>query len=181
MVEERNEDRERTIDYVKWLGLIMSLIALLVAGLSLQKAEESNTIAKNSLESSRELFLVEKRPYINVFIEEREREKYLDVSQDKDTATLDVKIQNEGGLPAKDITMTIYFIDGRSDVYSKMEIVMPPDQKILPGKFEIVGVTSDLDPGSMEEKAIMKGKLELQVVVSYSSDLPDKLGFTTRK
>jgi|GEM_PF-3160233 len=175
---------------MKVISTVISVLALIVSGLSafyaytgVQEAKQSNRIAEEAQETAENLFLVEKRPYVDVKIPKLENEKYLVITgKEKLEGEYSLELNNLGGLPASNIQVNIHYLDTDGELYENTTIAMAPLQKILPGKFQQVNmrVSGSVDT-SILSKALNSGELLIQVEVSYGDDIEESAKYYTVK
>lgn len=165
-----------------WIALFVSISSAYFSWLGINVANESNKIAKDVKETTEKLFLVEKRPYINVYIPEVSLGSYLDiVDGDWITASFKIELRNEGGIPARNIKPTIYYFEDLHSSYEQLDFDISDTQKIFPKESHFIGVSTSGGENSPKDQAIRLKELKFQVVVNYSSDVDGSIIYTTKK
>lgn len=162
----------------------LALVSLIVAVAS---AGFSYTIANKALEASKNSFLAEKRPYLDVYIPKFENSNYyLGLANSAEGTMLAhrLEIKNEGSIAARDIDINIHRIENSQETSAQgLYIKIPSLSKILPGK----STGLDTSFGSILSKdkniasIIDKVSLTFQVVVRYKSDFKESAYYETRK
>lgn len=165
-----------------WIALIVSILSAYYSWSGIQVANESNEIAKDIQESTKNIFLAEKRPYLNVYISEISPGNYLNINNGNEpTALFTVELKNEGGIPARNIETIIYYFDDEQKTYNTLRMYVPDTQKILPGKFHSMDISMSDKEGTPMNRAIKSKELRFQVVVNYRSDVDKSTEYKTKK
>lgn len=165
-----------------WIALIVSVVSAYYAWIGIQVAQESNRIAKEAQTAAKNLFLAEKRPYMNIYIPKLPTGKYLTITDNGEiSAVHTVELKNEGGIPARNIELKIYYFNDQKNLYNSLSIHVPNAQKILPEKSHFITVTISDKENTETYKAIKSGKLRFQVEVEYKSDVDELTEYQTKK
>jgi len=168
--------------FIPWLALLISFLSAYYAFVGVQIARESNRISQEAQEINKNLFLAEKRPYLNIFIPEVSSNNYLNIYGDKEpVAEYSIELRNEGGTPARDIYLIVYYFDAELKPYNTLSVYVPETQKILPGKSHFIEVAMSDKEGTGTNKAINSGELRFQAVVQYKSDVDIEQQYKTKK
>lgn len=174
---------KRLESIIPWLSLMVAVLASCYSYMGVQVAKESNKLAKETQELNAKLFLVEKRPYIDVEVSKIEGRYLVIADEENSEGKFSLELKNLGGLPARDIQIDIYYYDNNLKQYEHASIIMPPLQKILPGKSQFINTLS-LKGGpntTAVSKELKLGKLLMQVEIKYKSEIEESTYFQTLK
>ncbi len=125
--------------------ILISVGSLVFAWNSNQLAKEANHMANKALETTKSIFLIEKRPYLNITVPEYEdNQGYIGIFETEEGSRFAhrLEINNEGGIPAKDVEVTLYRLESSEEgAVQTVSIVLPDFQKILPGKSNTINTS----------------------------------------
>ena len=164
------------------LALIVSVISVSFSWHGINVAEDSNRIANEAKKEANNLFLTEKRPYLNVYTPEIIDKKYLIISDATEPmATIKIELKNEGRIAAKNVGIVLHFFDEQGNSYNTVSIYVPMLQKILPDKSHFVEFSMSDKKDTPIYKAVRSGKINFQIEVAYKSDADKDILYSTKK
>lgn len=167
---------------------IVAVIALVVSIRSCQRAQESIKIAKESLKSSKEFFILENRPFITLEPSKfKETDSYLKISSKGKmvSAEIQYRMKNVGNQPAKDISLPdVIALNVGLRKGAPITINLPSNITLGPGKSVFLslrtGMKIDTDSiGNYVEELASNG-ITLQMIVFYLSELEPSKRYETK-
>jgi len=168
-----------------WIALVVAFVSAYYAYSGNQTAMESNKIANEALEVSRNSFLAEKRPYLNVYIPKyNESNNYIGIFDSEEGPKLAhrLEIKNEGGIAARNIKVTLYRLESsQKGAVQTVYIELPDLQKILPGKSTYINTSFGDILSESANSIINEASLTFQAQVQYKSDVDESIQYETIK